>query len=838
MRVVVAPARIPLSLGLLSAAAPPSSKRHGAAGRAGMPMSGPGGGRMTAIRTLTSLALALAALTPLQAAVPPDRIHYQGVLRDAAGAPSTGSFDMVFRLFDSDVGGNEVILDRHLLVDGTQVVVTTGQFSVEIGSGETLDGSGPGLYETLAETSRDHGDLWLEIQIDAETLAPRLHLASAGYALNARTLAGREAGEFIDTSEEAQTKAGQLNLLGAPLGEYQPALTAVGFIGANISSILGPSVYLGNVDEGVSASGAGAGGGFYSYGGAGVKAYGTVQGGHFEDLDNPSWVDLAQGDIGVSAQGQNVGGSFQTPGNVSWTVLSYYLYGMAAGGSASPAGDPSSPSGGHFSIRDASGSSFLASAELAHAYKNPSGIVYSFGGWFDNVVSGSNCTIAGQNEGIDCFGGGRIRDLSYDTEASLAINEIGISAYGRVMGGEFRDTDSSGSVRVGYETYKIQGPGSVAFVQNHPTDKDKVIVYNSPEGDEVATYTRGSGRLAAGEARIPLGETFAWVTNPDLGLTAHVTPRDEAVPLAVVSVTTKELVVRGPADGPQDLAFDYLVYGLRIGFEETSIVQEKREESYIPSMADHRKRYEDHPELRRFNALERVKATRQRMGFETAPSLSTATALRNAIHEFDPKVDVVAPIRDPEQSRPRPGRAADGAAGSDPGVPGHLADASPSRWMPTPRTGDAGSASPAFGIVASTQGQDESGSSDRTPGDGVAPVETLRVSEPVRAGDLLAVDPTQPDRVRRAEGIGDTGFIGVAQADSNDGEVELATARVLRVQADAGYGAIALGNPLTTSPTPGAAMRALDPAPGSTFGKALDPLDSGIAEIRVLWMPR
>jgi len=78
----------------------------------------------------------------------------------------------------------------------------------------------------------------------------------------------------------------------------------------------------------------------------------------------------------------------------------------------------------------------------------------------------------------------------------------------------------------------------------------------------------------------------------------------------------------------------------------------------------------------------------------------------------------------------------------------------------------------------------------------------------------------------------------VAQADSKEGEVELATARIVRVQADAGYGAIALGDPLTTSPTPGAAMRALDLAPGSTFGKALDPLDSGIAEIRVLWMPR
>jgi hypothetical protein len=141
-------------------------------------------------------------------------------------------------------------------------------------------------------------------------------------------------------------------------------------------------------------------------------------------------------------------------------------------------------------------------------------------------------------------------------------------------------------------------------------------------------------------------------------------------------------------------------------------------------------------------------------------------------------------------------------------------------------------------VLGSTHDRDGSVSSTRAPGDGVARVETLRVSEPVRAGDLLAVDPTQPDRVRRAEGVGDPAFIGVAQTDSEDGEVELATARVLRVQADAGYGAIALGDLVTTSPTPGAAMRAIDPAPGTAFGKALDSLESGIAEIRVLWMPR
>lgn len=121
-------------------------------------------------------------------------------------------------------------------------------------------------------------------------------------------------------------------------------------------------------------------------------------------------------------------------------------------------------------------------------------------------------------------------------------------------------------------------------------------------------------------------------------LWAHLTPRRQAVPLAVVSLATEELVVSGPDDGPQGLAFDYIVYGLRIGFEEVSIVQEKQRGAYIPSMADHRALHERRPELREFNALERFKRTRAAAGKTEPLDLSTAPALHDAIVEFDPAV--------------------------------------------------------------------------------------------------------------------------------------------------------------------------------------------------------
>jgi ketosteroid isomerase-like protein len=58
-------------------------------------------------------------------------------------------------------------------------------------------------------------------------------------------------------------------------------------------------------------------------------------------------------------------------------------------------------------------------------------------------------------------------------------------------------------------------------------------------------YTRRPGRLVNGVARVALGETFALVANPDLGLTVHITPRGETpLPLAAAVVSTSELLVR------------------------------------------------------------------------------------------------------------------------------------------------------------------------------------------------------------------------------------------------------------------------------------------------------
>jgi hypothetical protein len=66
----------------------------------------------------------------------------------------------------------------------------------------------------------------------------------------------------------------------------------------------------------------------------------------------------------------------------------------------------------------------------------------------------------------------------------------------------------------------------------------------------------------------------------------------------------------------------------------------------------------------------------------------------------------------------------------------------------------------------------------------------------------------------------------------------LAGGNFAAVKADASYGAILAGDLLTSSPTPGHAMVAIEAPPGTVIGKALEPLESGTGLIRVLVIPR
>lgn len=118
----------------------------------------------------------------------------------------------------------------------------------------------------------------------------------------------------------------------------------------------------------------------------------------------------------------------------------------------------------------------------------------------------------------------------------------------------------------------LQVSGKKSFVQKHPTDPTKEIVYVSLEGPEAGTYIRGTAKLVNGEAVIQLPEHFSLVTN-DEGVTVQLTPLGEWLQLYVVQKSAKQLIVR-EASGKSG-QFNYLVQGIRKGFENHQVIRDK-----------------------------------------------------------------------------------------------------------------------------------------------------------------------------------------------------------------------------------------------------------------------
>ncbi len=128
--------------------------------------------------------------------------------------------------------------------------------------------------------------------------------------------------------------------------------------------------------------------------------------------------------------------------------------------------------------------------------------------------------------------------------------------------------------------------------------------------------------------------------------------------------------------------------------------------------------------------------------------------------------------------------------------------------------------------------------------------------DPLETGDLLVADDILPGQVRLAMVPRDPRVLGVATGEpgvclngrgpSQDGiteparvaRVPVALSGIVQCKADASAGPIAVGELLVTSSTPGHAMLAENPAPGTVVGKALEPLASGTGLIKVLIMLR
>ena len=115
----------------------------------------------------------------------------------------------------------------------------------------------------------------------------------------------------------------------------------------------------------------------------------------------------------------------------------------------------------------------------------------------------------------------------------------------------------------------ITAAGTKSFVEPHPTDPARQIVYVALEGPEAGTYFRGRGRFAGGKALIRVPDDFRLVTSAD-GLTCQLTPIGKAVAVGVTRLSLEGIEVEATAD----VEFSYLVQGVRRHYEGFRPVQE------------------------------------------------------------------------------------------------------------------------------------------------------------------------------------------------------------------------------------------------------------------------
>lgn len=122
---------------------------------------------------LPSLLLSL----PGVAAAVPNMLGYNGRLTAATGQPLTGTYDFAVRIFTEREAGTLLFEES---IPG--VTVTSGYFDLVLSTNEVVGG------DSLAVLALNYDALFIELEVNGETLAPRQELAPTAWALRSRTV--------------------------------------------------------------------------------------------------------------------------------------------------------------------------------------------------------------------------------------------------------------------------------------------------------------------------------------------------------------------------------------------------------------------------------------------------------------------------------------------------------------------------------------------------------------------------------------------------------------------------------------------------------------------------
>jgi hypothetical protein len=177
---------------------------------------------------------------------------------------------------------------------------------------------------------------------------------------------------------------------------------------------------------------------------------------------------------------------------------------------------------------------------------------------------------------------------SYGLEGAYGVRASGINngtgpAYGGYFNSSAADpTKFDFALYTFGEDYSLFATGGTkSWVNPDPEDPDQAIVYATLEGGENGTYVRGVARLENGKAIVTLPDHFRKVTSPNELITVQVTPRSaESKGLAVTSRSNTVIVVEELYNGSGDYEFDYIVHGIRLGYEDHEPIIDNND--YVP----------------------------------------------------------------------------------------------------------------------------------------------------------------------------------------------------------------------------------------------------------------
>jgi hypothetical protein len=104
-------------------------------------------------------------------------IAYQGRLANASGSPVTGTYNMLFRLYNASSGGTP--LWEEYWMGSNSVSVSNGLFNVMLGS----------LTAIPQSVITGNNTLWLGVTVGTDSeMTPRMQLGSAPFAMQALTV--------------------------------------------------------------------------------------------------------------------------------------------------------------------------------------------------------------------------------------------------------------------------------------------------------------------------------------------------------------------------------------------------------------------------------------------------------------------------------------------------------------------------------------------------------------------------------------------------------------------------------------------------------------------------